>query len=353
MQPLICEQILIDSLPHWDGKRFLVVSPGRAQLAWHLSQRLAAQQTEAASVAAWYVDLHRANEARTALADSGAKVDILCSADLPGSPEVPEEQYDAVMMPVLKRGEAEFTRDIMQQAHSRLKVGGYLAVSVDNPSDNWMHEQMRTILDKVTVHQHAQGRAYWGRKTGPLKRVRDFDCELQFRDEDRILTAYSRPSVFSHRKLDDGARQLIKHVDIAPEDNVLDFGCGSGVVALACANRTHGKVFGVDANTRAIECLARGAATNGMTNVTALLNADGRLGLSVKIDVALANPPYFGDQKIWQHFTDACLSNLRVGGSLLIVTKQPNWFAEYLEPKVESLSVAPSGHYFLVHGWAI
>ncbi len=192
-----------------------------------------------------------------------------------------------------------------------------------------------------------------GRKTAPLKRVRDFDCQFQFRDEDRILTAVSRPSVFSHRKLDDGARQLIKQVDIAPEDNVLDFGCGSGAVALACANRTSGRVFGVDANARAVDCLKRGAVANGMTNVAALLNADGRLGLSVKIDVALANPPYFGDQKIWQHFADTCLSCLRVGGSLLIVTKQPNCLRSISNQKWSRLSVAPSGHYFLVHGWAI
>ncbi len=99
--------------------------------------------------------MYRAHEARAALADSGARVDILCSPDLP------DEQYERGADSVLKRGEAEFTRDVMQQAHARLKVGGYLAVSVDNPSDNWMHDQMRTILDKVTVHQHADGRAYW------------------------------------------------------------------------------------------------------------------------------------------------------------------------------------------------
>lgn len=168
-----------------------------------------------------------------------------------------------------------------------------------------------------------------------------------------MVTACSRPSVFSHRKLDDGARQLIKNVEIGPADNVLDYGCGSGVVALACAGRTSGQVVGVDANARAVECLNRGAAANGLTNIQTILNADGQLGLSIKMDVALANPPYFGDQKIWQHFADACLSCLRVGGALLMVTKQPNWFVEYLDPKLESLSVAQSGHYYLVHGWAL
>lgn len=342
MDPLLSEQILIEKHPDWQGERFLVISPGRSQLGWQL--RL---QHPAAQVQAWYCDLYQATEARATAAEAQAAIDVVCAVDLP------EASYDAVFMPVLKRGEAELTRELMQQAHQRLKVGGYLAMSVDNPTDTWLHEQMRAILQKVTVQQHSQGRAYWGRKTGPLKRERDFSCEFQFRDEESLVTAYSRPSVFSHRKLDDGARQLIKQVEIGPQDNVLDYGCGSGVVALACARRTSGKVIGVDANSRALECLKRGAQANSLQNIDTILNADGHLGLSIKMDVALANPPYFGDQKIWQHFADACLSCLRSGGSLLIVTKQPNWFAEYLDPKLESLSVAESGHYYLVHGWAL
>lgn len=342
VDPLPSEQILIETHPDWQGERFLVISPGRAQLGWQLRKRY-----PLALVQAWYCDLYQATEARGAASEANAAVDVVCAPDLP------EETYDAVFMPVLKRGEAELTRELMQQAHQRLKTGGYLAMSVDNPTDTWLHDQMSMILQKVTVQQHSHGRVYWGRKTGPLKRVRDFQSEFQFRDEDRLVTAFSRPGVFSHRKLDDGARQLIKHVEIGPEDNVLDYGCGSGVVALACAGRTGGKVIGVDANSRAIECLNRGALSNGFNNIETILNANGQLGLSIKIDVALANPPYFGDQKIWQHFADACLGCLRVGGCLLIVTKQPNWFAEYLEPKLESLSIAQSGHYFLVHGWAL
>lgn len=342
MDPLLSEQILIDTHPDWPGERFLVISPGRSQVGWQVRTR-----HPLAQVQAWYCDLYQATEARATAVNANAAIDVVCATDLPG------DAYDAVFMPVLKRGEAELTRELMQQAHQRLKTGGYLAMSVDNPTDTWLHEQMRTILEKVTVRQHPHGRAYWGRKTGPLKRVRDFSCEFQFRDEDCLLTAFSRPSVFSHRKLDDGARQLIKHVEIGPEDNVLDYGCGSGVVALACAGRTSGKVIGVDANTRALECLKRGAVANDLENIQTILNADGQLGLPIKIDVALANPPYFGDQKIWQHFADACLSNMRVGGSLLIVSKQPNWFVEYLDPKLESLSVAQSGNYFLVHGWAL
>ncbi len=341
MRPLLSEQILMDKLPDWTGEKFLVISPGRAQSGWHLRA-----QHPQADVQAWYGDLHELEEAERSAHEGGHALNFQCSSDLP------VETYDVVLMPVLKSGEAEFTRELMQQAHQRLALGGHLMVAVDNPRDTWLHEQMQVLFDKVTCLQHAQGRVYWGKKTGPLKRIRNFSCEFEFKYDDLVIKAVSRPSVFAHRKLDDGARQLLKCAEIAPTDNVLDFGCGSGTVALACASQTSGRVFGVDANARAVECLQQGAALNNYANVQAIWNANGKLGLPVAIDVALANPPYFGDEKIWQHFADACIRVLRGGGSLLIVTKQPNWFADYLEPKLDSVSVAKTGNYFMVHGWA-
>lgn len=344
MHPLLSEQVLMDSMPPLSGDRYLVVSPGRAQSAWRL-----VEQNPHASVQAWYLDLHNFRQAKLIGSEqaAGGKVDYCCSSDLP------EAEYDAVLMPVLKRGEAELTRELMQQAHQRLKIGGYLIVAVDNPKDTWLHEQMQAIFSKVTCQPHREGRAYWARKHEPLKRLRNFHAQFQFRDERRTLTAFTRPGVFSHRSLDTGARQLINSVEIEPQDHVLDFGCGAGVVALACAARTAGKVLGVDANARAMDCLRQAAAHNGLNNIEAIWNADGHFELPVAIDVALANPPYFGDQVIWQHFVDHCYRCLRPGGALLVVTKQPSWYMEYLDRRFENLSFAPAGHYFIVHGWAL
>ncbi len=42
----------------------------------------------------------------------------------------------------------------------------------------------------------------------------------------------TRPGVFSHRELDNGARQLLDSVDVFPSADILDIGCGSGAVAM-------------------------------------------------------------------------------------------------------------------------
>ena len=122
---------------------------------------------------------------------------------------------------------------------------------------------------------------------------------------------------------DAGARQLLLSAEIGPQDNVLDMGCGVGTLSLASAFKTTGWVVGVDSNARAVECLEKNAELNQLNNVRAILNADGQLDLPGPVDVALANPPYYGDGAISQHFVNVCIDRLRSGGALLVVTKVP------------------------------
>lgn len=342
LPPLPTEQLLIDNLPQLvellPGQgRAIVVSPGRAQLADSL-----VAQHGLTEVAAWYLDMHSASEANGCCIDG---VEVQCGSDLP------EGGLDLVAMPVLRRGEAELTRELMQQAHERLTEGGYLAVSVDNPKDYWLHEQMQALLDKVTCQRTKTGCVYWGKKTQPLKKLRDFSCQLVFRDEDeRFIQMVTRPGVFSHRRLDPGARQLMLAAEINPTDTVLEMGCGAGAVSLAAACQTSGQVFAVDSNARAVECTQRGAELNQLENVQCILNADGVLELPVPIDIALANPPYFGNDRISQHFVDTAVTALRPGGAVLVVTKQPTWYEDYFTQFLEDVMVFEASKYFVACG---
>lgn len=359
--PLRCEQLLIESFPdnlprlpqaHLLNEpqklSALVISPGRAQAAEVLAQSGSFQ-----TVHAWYLDLHDASqvsfeessidESSTA-AGNQPTVEVLCGADLP------EESYDLITMPVLRRGEAEYTRDLLQQAHQRLVPGGQLAVAVDNPKDQWLHEQLQPMFDKVTNLRQTKGCVYWAKKTSELRKQKDFSCQFAFRDEGRLIQAFSRPGVFSHRRLDNGARQLMLTAEIGPQDNVLDMGCGCGSVALAAAFKTSGQVFGVDSNARAIQCLKKGAELNGLTNIHAVWNADGQIELPVPLDVALANPPYFADNGIAQHFVDTAYSLLRPGGALLVVTKQPGWYEAYFQHLLDDVVIFEAARYFIACG---
>ncbi len=319
------------------GRRALVVSPGRAQVAGWLTQ-----QPTCETAAAWYLDLHDAAQASLCVPES---IEVLCGADLP------EAEVDLVAVPVLKRGEAELTRDLLQQAHRRLATGGHLVASVDNAKDSWLHEQLQALFDKVSCSRQAKGCVYWARKTSAPRKLKEFACEFAFRDdEDRLIQAVSRPGVFAHRRADAGARQLMLAAEIGSQDNVLDMGCGAGTLSLASAFKTSGLVFGVDSNARAIECLKRGAQLNSLDNIRPVWNAEGDLQLPVPIDVALANPPYFGEDTISQHFVDTALATLRPGGALLVVTKKPKWYAAYFQHVLEDIAIFESSRYFVACG---
>lgn len=337
LRPLTTEQLLIDELPDLGGSRAIVVSPGRAQFAELIKSR-----GQVDHVTAWFLDMHSMAATKAAIEGD---IEIVCSTDLP------EEPVDLVAIPVMKKSESELTRDLLQQAHNRLVEGGHLAVSVDNPKDNWLHDQLQGMLDKVTCMRTKKGCVYWGKKTGPLKKEKNFECQFKFRDEEgRMIDVISRPGVFSHRRLDTGARQLMLSAAIGESDTVLDMGCGAGSVALASAFKTSGTVFGVDGNARAVECLRRGADLNGLTNIETRLNSDGEIDLPCEVDLALANPPYFGDHQISKHFVETCMKSLRSAGALLVVTKQPRWYGAYFEGLLEDLEIFESSRYWVVCG---
>ncbi len=188
---------------------------------------------------------------------------------------------------------------------------------------------------------------YIARKTAALRRVRDFDCELTFADQGRILTLHTRPGVFAHRAVDDGARQLIKAMQVGEAHRVLDIGCGSGAVALAVANRCpKGQVHAVDSHLRAIQCLEAGARANGFAHVTAELNADGTCARDC--DLALANPPYYGSWRIAERFLDTAQAALKPGGRLLLVTTATSWYEAEMPRRFRAVDFRPQGGYTVI-----
>lgn len=317
LPPLPSDQLIIDAIDRCQFDACVVVSPGRGQSGWH-----AKSLCPSGVVTLWYVDAFRANGASSAAAEAGHDVNVVCAADLPDQPA------QLVIVAVLQRGESEMTRDVLQQAHQRLDLGGQLVASVNNADDRWLREQMQAMFDKVHCQKAADGWVYTATKRSPLRKIRRFDAEFVFRDNERLIRITTRPSVFSHRSLDTAARLLVTHGDLAIGDRVIDFGCGSGAVGIASAFRVGvgGHVFCIDSNARAVQCAAANADANGLRNVTAILNHDGVLPDVPPCDVALLNPPYYGNFSIAEHFVHSATQRIRSGGRVIVVTKQADQY---------------------------
>lgn len=305
------------------GTRIVCTSIGRGQAA----HALAASRPDA-KVTAWFLDLHHCHAAQATWEPLPENLTAACTADMPPGP------YDLAVVPLVKSGEAELSRDILQQAIQNLAIGGHLVATVDNARDKWLREQLAATGETVRVRPAAKSTdtiAYIVEKTRELVKLRDFSHQFMFRDRERLLTAITRPGVFAHRRIDPGARHLLNAVDVASNTRVLDIGCGSGCVALGLAARDPSvTVHAFDSAARAVECTQRAAAINELPNISLALEAEGRVPERGTWDLALANPPYYADFAIAEKFVEAARLALAPGGTLLIVTKQPTWYLENL-----------------------
>lgn len=341
------EQYLLDAADEIDGERVVVVSSAGAQAATAVAQR-----HPNANVVCNFLDVFLADSAR--LRNQGVdNLKITCLPDLP------EGECDVVAIPFPSKGESDLAREYLQQVLQRLPSNGRLFASSDNIRDRWLHEQLRAAFQKVTNREMPKGRLYIASRPKPLKKVKDFGCWFAFRDQERLIHACSRPGVFSHRRMDNGARAIIDslRIDTGPRAGevvkdgfrVLDIGCGNGSVGFAAALRADDvQVHSMDANARAIQCAALGAARNGIEGFTTQLEAAGRCLEPGSFDLALANPPYFSNFRIAEIFVQAARNGLKLGGRLHFVTKQPEWFADRFVEVFDEVSVLEVRGYFVV-----
>jgi 16S rRNA (guanine1207-N2)-methyltransferase len=324
--------------------RIAGVSTGRGQACATIAHEL-----PHASVCLWYLDLHyselASEHARLENGSVAENLAIDCKADL----ELTD--LDCTLVPLSSSGEQELARDLIQQHYDALSLNRWMVVSVDNPKDRWVHEHLKTYEKSIRVRPFQDAVVYIVEKSRPLKKRKDFSCQLAFRDCDELIHLVTRPGVFSHRELDNGARQLLDAVDVYPEARLIDIGCGSGSVALGVAKRDpSAHVRAVDSNARALWCVRQGIALNGLENVSLELNASGEYQDSGTFDMALANPPYFGNYLIAEKFLQAAQRSLREGGRLVLVTKQPAWYQENLPRWFEDCEVFPSRRYHIASG---
>ncbi len=323
------------------GSTIAVVSCGRAQIA-----SLLADARPDARVYVWTLDQYREELARK-------HPDTSDAVQFCGSPDWPQDcNPDLVAISLQKGGESELARDYLQNGYQQLQDGGVLAVSIDNPKDKWLHSQMQLFDKSVKVRPFKDALVYYVIKKNPLRKAKDFSCTLAFRDEGNLIQLVTRPGVFAHRQFDNGARQILDAIEVFPESSIIEIGCGSGAMSLALATREpSANLFAIDCHHRAVDCTLKGAKLNGLTNVQAAVNHDGELGDKAgTFDMALANPPYYADFRIAQHFVETAQRALRPGGRLLVVTRKPQWYRDNFGTWFQEPEVFQSRNYHIATG---
>ena len=154
----------------------------------------------------------------------------------------------------------------------------------------------------------------------PQSESRPVSCEYEYRG---IRMRFETDAgVFSRGEVDTGTRLLLEALPEQMSGDVLDLGCGWGVIGISVSRKwPDTRVLMADVNLRALELSRKNAEANG-ARVTCL-ESDGMAGLMDRqFDAVITNPPIrAGKQVIYQMFADAAKC-LKPGGALYLVIRK-------------------------------
>lgn len=145
---------------------------------------------------------------------------------------------------------------------------------------------------------------------------------IKFNFDNKVFSIYSDNGVFSKDRFDYGTRVLLNSVDIDKLfGNVLDLGCGLGVVGIILGTFNKGiNIDMVDINERAIDLAKNNLVLN---NVKAnVFVSDIYSNIDNKYDFIITNPPIRAGKNVIRGFLLGSYDYLKDNGILYFVMRK-------------------------------
>ena len=145
---------------------------------------------------------------------------------------------------------------------------------------------------------------------------------IKFNFDNKLFSIYSDNGVFSKDRFDYGTRVLLNSVDIDKlSGNVLDLGCGLGVVGIILGTFNKGiNIDMVDINERAIDLAKNNLVLN---NIKAnVFVSDIYSNIDNKYDFIITNPPIRAGKNVIRGFLFGSYDYLKDDGILYFVMRK-------------------------------
>ncbi len=155
---------------------------------------------------------------------------------------------------------------------------------------------------------------YFTQKPTSPERTSTLTTRLRGRD----LIFRTSSSVFSKDKIDSGTRILVETVEINPEDELLDLGCGYGVIGISLSFFCGTAVL-LDINVRACTLAGENVALNMAQNTYVVCGAPSCL--KCHFDVVAMNPPLRAGKRVVFDLIEESKRLLKEEGRLYVVAR--------------------------------
>lgn len=130
---------------------------------------------------------------------------------------------------------------------------------------------------------------------------------------------YTDNGVFSKSKLDFGTRVLLENIPLNElKGDILDVGCGYGVISIIVSKLTNLSVDGVDINRRALHLAEMNKKENKVDRVN-FFKSNCYENISKKYSCIITNPPIRAGKKIVYEIIMNARNYLNPGGELYLV----------------------------------
>lgn len=181
----------------------------------------------------------------------------------------------------------------------------------------------------------------------------DYQQKWLLNCDQQEIRVVSYPGVFAHGRLDAGTALLLENMDqLSFSGDVLDFGCGAGVigVCIATASRDVNLTF-LDNSALALKACQDTLSANQL-NAT-VLASDGLAALTQSYDVLISNPPIHAsvktDNQLSMRLLQKAHEYIKPGGKLILVANRhlpyENWLSENFQQRRE---IAANGNFKVI-----
>jgi 16S rRNA G1207 methylase RsmC len=152
-------------------------------------------------------------------------------------------------------------------------------------------------------------------------RVLQEDIHFSAKIRGMEMTFSSTWGLFSPREIDKGSAMLLETLEVSPQTNSFDLGCGYGAIGIPLAKMTpHGRVLMADTNVVAIEYAKKNIAANHVLNAEAILSNGFSAVTDRSFDLIVSNIPAKVGNELLTIFLHDAKEHLAIGGSFTIVT---------------------------------